>query len=258
VEKAAHWLLVNRRANAWKSTIDTSLSVWALKDYLLHTGELEADFTATAMLGGELLVQTPFEPEDVWGDGVAGERSGEDVQPGSLPVVIEKGDGPGRLYFTAALEYYSKQEPIPAHWDTVRLEREMFLVGRDGKALTPLSFMDNTIHVGDYIEVVLTVDSLNEFDYVAIEDPRVAGCNFLPRDRSGWDWSSGTYRELKEKLTAFFYETLHLGEQEIRYRVRAERPGVYHVLPARLHGMYATDIRANTAEIVVTILPAEK
>jgi uncharacterized protein YfaS (alpha-2-macroglobulin family)/tetratricopeptide (TPR) repeat protein len=256
-EKAAHWLLVNRRANAWKSTVDTSLSVWALMDYLVFTGELEADYRATVDLAGEELGRADFTPSDVWGEGRVWERSGEEVRPGPLPLVVEKDRGPGRLYFTAALEYYSKEVPIPAHWDTVRLERELFLVGDDGETLIPLSLLENTVRVGDRIEVVLTVESPNDFDYVAIEDPRVAGCEFLPRERSGWDRGTGTYRELREKHTAFFYETLPVGEREIRYRVRAERPGVYHVLPARLQGMYATDIRANSAELLVTILPTD-
>ncbi len=254
MEKAAHWLLVNRRQNHWKSTIDTALSVWALIDYMTYTGELDTDYVATATLGGEVLIQTPFEPEDIWGDGVSRERFGEDVQPGSLPITIEKSRGPGRLYFTAALEYYSKEELIGAHWDTVRCERDFYLVGEDDETLTSLVDTDWTVKVGDYVEVVLTIESPNDFDYVALEDPRIAGCEFLPKERSGWDWTSGTYRELKEQLTAFFYDRLWVGEHVIRYRVRAERPGVYHVMPTQLYGMYATDIRANSAERIITIL----
>ncbi|MCK4593535.1 hypothetical protein KAU45_03470, partial [bacterium] len=254
MEKAAHWLLVNRRHNHWKSTIDTALSVWAMSDYMTYTGELDTDYVATATLGGEVLIQTPFEPEDVWGDGVSRERYGEDVQPGSLPITIEKSRGPGRLYFTAACEYYSKEEMIGAHWDTVRCERDFYLVGSDGETLTSLTDTDWTVKVGDYVEVVLTIESPNDFDYVVLEDPRIAGCEFLPKERSGWDWTSGTYRELKEQLTAFFYDQLGVGEREIRYRVRAERPGIYHVMPTQLYGMYATDIRANSAERVITIL----
>lgn len=253
MEKAAHWLLVNRRANRWKSTIDTSLCVWALMDYLEKTGELDADYDAVVELGDEVLASTSFTRDDVWGDGESWERRGEEVPTGALPMVVSK-EGSGRLYFTASLEYFSKEEIIPAHWDTVRVERRMYLVGDDGETLTPLEEIGDTITVGDYVEVVLTLESPNDFDYVAVEDPRIAGCNFLPKERSGWDWRSGTYRELKEKLTAFFYGTLTVGEHEIRYRVRAERPGVYHVLPSQLYGMYAPDIRANSAERVVTIL----
>ncbi len=258
MEKAAHWLITNRRGNAWKSTIDTSLSVWALVDYMIETGEIDADYLATVTLDGEVLLEADFNPEDVWGDGREFERHGEEIQPGARSLVIEKDDGPGRVYFTAALEYFSKEENIPAHWDTVRMERQMYLVSEDCFELTPLAEVDYTVHVGDYIEVVLTIDSPNDFDYVAIEDPRIAGCEFLPKDRSGWDWQSGTYRELKEQLTAFFYETLWTGERTITYRVRAERPGVYHVMPTQLYGMYATDIRANSAGRVVTILPSEQ
>jgi len=258
MEKAAHWLITNRRGGAWKSTVDTSLSVWALIDYMIETGEIDADYLATVTLDGEILIEADFNPEDVWGDGREEEIHGEEIQPGARSLVIEKGDGPGRVYFTAALEYFSKEEHIPAHWDTVRLERKMYLVSEDGFELTPLEYVDHTVRVGDYIEVELTIDSPNDFDYVAIEDPRIAGCEFLPKDRSGWDWQTGTYRELKEQLTAFFYQTLWTGERTITYRVRAERPGVYHVMPTQLYGMYATDIRANSAERVITILPSEQ
>jgi uncharacterized protein YfaS (alpha-2-macroglobulin family) len=39
----------------------------------------------------------------------------------------------------------------------------------------------------------------------------------------------------------------------MRYRLRAEVPGKYMALPARVYGMYAPDIGSSTASAVVEI-----
>jgi len=45
--------------------------------------------------------------------------------------------------------------------------------------------------------------------------------------------------ELRDTKTVFFLGSLGQGEHLLRYRLRAEIPGVFHALPSILYGMYA-------------------
>jgi len=44
------------------------------------------------------------------------------------------------------------------------------------------------------------------------------------------------------------------GEHLLRYRLRAEIPGVFHALPTVLYGMYVPELRANSDEHVIKIV----
>ena len=64
----------------------------------------------------------------------------------------------------------------------------------------------------------LTLTAHNDLEYLAIEDPRPAGCE--PVDRlSGWFWqqSLGGRREVRDDRTAFFVARLVEGEHVIEY-----------------------------------------
>ena len=52
---------------------------------------------------------------------------------------------------------------------------------------------------------------------------------------------------------ALFIDKLPEGFWEIRYRLRAETPGEFHALPVLGHAMYVPEIRANGAEIRLTV-----
>ena len=66
--------------------------------------------------------------------------------------------------------------------------------------------------------------------------------------------TSGTYREARARRQAgdLYMLVPHWGTR-LRYRVRAEVPGVFHALPAVLYGMYVPELRGNSDELVVGI-----
>ena len=52
---------------------------------------------------------------------------------------------------------------------------------------------------------------------------------------------------------ALFIDKVPQGVWEIRYELRAEVPGHFHALPALVHAMYVPEIRANGAEVRLTV-----
>ena len=103
------------------------------------------------------------------------------------------------------------------------------------------------------MEVELTLESKNDYEYLLFEDMKPAG--FEPDDvRSGYTWEGlGAYREFRDNRVAFFVRALPLGKHNLSYRLRAEIPGKFSALPAKGNGMYAPELRANSDEMKIGV-----
>ncbi|MDP6439983.1 MAG: hypothetical protein QGH74_10140 [Candidatus Brocadiia bacterium] len=110
------------------------------------------------------------------------------------------------------------------------------------------------VESGDLIQVELEVESDNNYTYLVFEDMKAAGCEPV-EVRSGGKRQEGfySYMELRDEKVAFFLRSIDQGKHLLRYRVRAEVPGVFHALPAVLYGMCVPELRGNSNELVVGI-----
>jgi len=59
--------------------------------------------------------------------------------------------------------------------------------------------------------------------------------------------------ELRDEKVAFFADAIGRGEHLLRYRLRAETPGLFHALPAVVQGMYAPELRGNSHEAILRV-----
>lgn len=101
-----------------------------------------------------------------------------------------------------------------------------------------------TVVSGDLLEVELQLESKNDYDYLVFEDLKPAGCEAVEL-RSGGRAGLGVYSnmELRDQKVAFFLSALSQGKRTLSYRLRAEIPGRFNVLPTNGYAMYAPDIR---------------
>ena len=111
-----------------------------------------------------------------------------------------------------------------------------------------------TVSSGDLIEVELQLDAKNDYDYVLFEDLKPAGCEPV-EVRSGGKVQASLYSnlELRDQKVSFFITNLPQGNSTLSYRLRAESPGRFHVLPTNGYAMYAPDVRANSAERTIGV-----
>ena len=114
------------------------------------------------------------------------------------------------------------------------------------------------LNSGDLLEVELGVESKNDYDYVLIEDIKPAGCEPV-EVRSGEHAGQGLYAnmELRDQKVAFFVSQLPQGRRVLTYRLRAETPGAFHVLPTNSYAMYAPEVRALSNEARLSIRDEE-
>jgi uncharacterized protein YfaS (alpha-2-macroglobulin family) len=223
------WLVARSRGNHWNSTKETAMVVYALADYVRVGRELDVDYTLTVTLNNSLKRSYHVTADNaLFFDNrfVAGDLFLED---GENTLTIEK-KGRGNVYWTAASEYFSLEEPIKAAGYEMAIKRRYFKLtrnaaeqpasaGTDEKPVpvplagaaarrsimrpqpvpvtppaqeyTRTAIADGaTLKSGDLVEVELIIDSKNDYEYLVFEDMKAAGLE--PVDiRSGAAWGDG-------------------------------------------------------------------
>jgi uncharacterized protein YfaS (alpha-2-macroglobulin family)/tetratricopeptide (TPR) repeat protein len=257
VRKTVWWLVTNRRGEHWKSTKDTALAIAGLSEYLLSSKELGAAYTASVFVNEKLVKSIEVTPDNalsVDGD-VTVDRAL--LRDGANTLRLRK-DGAGSLYYSLLATYFSTEEPITGARSVIAVDRRYFVVedtvDEEQHLQTRRQPLSGPVPSGTQIEVELTLTSENDFDYVMFEDYKPAGCE--PVDlHSGYLWTEGlgVYREFRDEKVAFFADFLPQGTHKLTYRLRAETPGDFHVLPNRGQGMYQPDLRALSDELRLSI-----
>jgi len=266
------YLVDHRRGAQWRSTKATAHAVFGLSAYLRASGELDARYTLKLRVRtpkGELLKkEVPIDRKTALLADTTIVVPSEALVPGETVFSIEKA-GSGNLYYAAFLSYYTLEEGIPPGASGFDVVREYLRVHEDKKEVERTEWIDGkavvrkaievverfepiapgaTLESGDRIEVRLKVSSDRPHEYLVFEDPKPAGCEPVALV-SGTPW--GTFAEnleLRDELVAFFASRLPKGTHELKYRLRAEIPGAFHVMPVRAYAMYAPEVRASSAE----------
>ena len=276
VPRTVNWLVRNRRGSRWFSTKDTAFAVYALADYLVASGELQADMTVGVNIDGRIDRSFRITPENALTFDAAVIVSPKNLAPGSHSVELTR-TGAGNLYYGVYLDYFTRQDPIePAGHEVfiarnyarlvpkeVTKTRDVWDHNRRESVKETYRALDyervalkkgDAIASGDLIEVQLSTDARNNFEYLIFEDPKPAGCE--PTElRSGhrygrWPFDNVEFRDQK---TAFFASYLSQGKHELTYRLRCETPGIFCALPARVEAMYSPFVRANSRSDTLTI-----
>lgn len=267
------WLLNHREHGYyWRSTRDTALCIDAMSSYVTSTGESDADYTLTLDVDhGKFTKVVKITKANLLTHDNTFVIKGVELPAGKHTMTVRK-QGVGALYLSSRLSFFGMQEPIPAYGHELHLKRtyyhlkqipfEVNVDNAKGEQVAenrlryervPIKDGD-AVASGDLIQVELLLTADNDYTFLAIEDYKPAGCE--PIDvQSGYVFQEGfgTYRELRDQKTMFYIENIGQGEHLLRYRVRAEVPGVFHALPARIFAMYVPRLDAGSGEQVIRI-----
>ena len=251
------------------------MAVYALADYVRINRELSPEYTVTVDFDGRqrrtyqvnaanvLFFENRFIVPDAL------------IHNGAQTVTITR-NGPGNLYYSAFLRTFSLEEDIHGTGNEIFVRRRYFrLLPEDlakinadrAHALAPRYAepiadiyrrvplaSGEELQSGDLIEVELLLESKNDYDYLAFEDLKPAGCEPVEL-RSGGREENGLWSqmELRDQKVAFFLSALPQGTRTLTYRLRAETPGRFHALPTNGYAMYSPDLRTLSDEFQVGI-----
>ncbi|HWO02502.1 MAG TPA: alpha-2-macroglobulin family protein, partial [Blastocatellia bacterium] len=181
VEPVTNWLIKNRRGSQWSNTRDTAITILALNDYLRQSGELAVDLQYELSVNGHQIAVRTLTGEDAFSAPSQFTIDRQFIRDGENDIRISRRRGTSALYFAASAQFFSLEEPIAAAGSEIFVRREYFkLVGKptllkgyvyerqplgDGQSVTS----------GDRVEVVLTVEAKNNYEYLLFEDLKPAG-----------------------------------------------------------------------------------
>lgn len=266
------YLLNNRKhATYWNSTRDTALCIEAMADYLRASGETRPDMTVELLVNGKKLKEEKVTSQNIFSFDNKLVLAGDALPSGKHTIEVRR-KGTGPVYFNTYLTNFTLEDHIKATGLEVKVRRKIFKLEREDKTTKVAGSRGQsldqrvekykrheladlaTLKSGDLIEVELEIESKNDYEYLMIEDLKAAGFEAVDL-RSGYVWNSlGAYRELRDERVTFFVRQLARGKHNLSYQLRAEIPGKFSALPAKISAMYAPELKGNSDEIKLQIV----
>ncbi len=272
---AVRWLMVARKKGHWETTQETVWSIIALTDWMVATGELDGNYGWGVQLNGELLAQDNVTRENIQEAKTIQVAIAELLHDEANRLVIEKGPGPGHLYYTAHLRTFLPVEEVQALNRGIVVGREYTLASCD-PANEDCPAVDNA-KVGETVRVKLTIIAPNDLHYVVVEDPIPAGTEAIdaelettsvvgeapelrptdPTPSGGWGWWWFSHTELQDDKAVMFATFLPAGTYEYTYLIRPSLAGAYKVLPTTAYEMYFPEVFGRGDGMAFTITKDE-
>jgi uncharacterized protein YfaS (alpha-2-macroglobulin family) len=200
VEPVTNWLIKNRRGAQWSNTRDTAITVLTLNDYLRRSGEAKPEVEYELLVNGQSVITRRLMAADALSAPSLFTIPRELVRDGANEIRLRRKAGNNPLYFAAQASFFSLEEPVKAAGNEIFVRREYFkLVGRPtllkGYVYDRVPLRDaEEVTSGDRIQVVVTIEAKNNYEYLLFEDLKPAGFEAV-QVRSGESLSA---RELKE------------------------------------------------------------
>ncbi len=237
------WLFLNKKLNHWKSTRATAEVLYALAKALAADHALGVREEAQVRIG-DRETELVFEP-----DQFSPKRqviiAGPEITAKDSHVEVKK-SGEGFAFASATWQYSTDELPKDERGDFFRVSRRYFRRELKGKEVVLVPLTEGVeLHVGDELEVQLSLRTTHTAEYVHLRDPRGAG--FEPVSQVSafkWDLGLGFYEEVRDSGENFFFEHLPTGEYTFKYRVRANMAGAFRVGPATVQSLYAPEFNA--------------
>jgi alpha-2-macroglobulin len=199
VEPVTNWLIKNRRGAQWSNTRDTAITVLALNDYLRVSGEGKPDLEYELIVNGQTILSKRLTAADALSAPSRFSVPRELIRDGANDIIIRRKGGTSPLYFAAQAQFFSLEEPVKAAGNEIFVRRQYFkLVGRPtllkGYVYDRVPLLNGEeVTSGERIEVIVTIEAKNNYEYLLFEDLKPAGFEAV-EVRSG---ESLNARELK-------------------------------------------------------------
>jgi len=265
------WLMTARSADHWETTQETAWALIALTDWMVATGELEGNYNWQVQLNGETLGSGGVTPATVRETETFRVDIAELLLDQPNRLLIGRGEGPGRLYYTAHLRAYLPVEDVQALNRGIIIGRvyERADCAEDCEPITQAQ-------VGERVRVRLTIIVPNDLYYAVIEDPFPAGAEAIDSSLLTtsiveeqpelsrpdavepwwwWGWQYFTNTDLRDERLVLFATTLPRGSYEYTYMLQMGLPGEYRVLPAHGYEMYFPEVMGRSDGMIFTVEP---
>jgi uncharacterized protein YfaS (alpha-2-macroglobulin family) len=257
------WLMVARQDGIWETTQETAWALIALTDWMVETGELDADYDYSVYLNNDELASGSVTRDNVRESVKLAVAVADLAADASNLLTAARTDGNGRLYYSAHLKVYLPVEEIESAERGIVVSRRYRLESCLAEQAEDERVVCNEVRearLGDVIRVDLTIIAPNDLYYVVVEDPLPAGAEAIDtglattsllamdptlsrqESRYWWWWRWYSRSELRDEKVVLFADYLPKGSYEYSYTMRATLPGDYHVIPTVASEFYFPEV----------------
>ncbi|MCX7705079.1 MAG: carboxypeptidase regulatory-like domain-containing protein [bacterium] len=241
------YLTMKKQGGLWLSTKDTAICLFALTDFLKTTEELSPDYDVSFYVNDSLITKEKIDKRNIEKFITTVRVPDENFVPGKINTLGIRKQGAGNLYYSHVIKYTVKDVFIPA------FEEAGFKVSRRYTEIEPREIIDKDgnrsyvydeikrgVKSGERIRVEIRISGQPKYEYIMIEDPIPAGFEVVDEPWQEYYWYCR--KEVRDEKVAFFTPVWGEDERTIVYQLRAETPGVYHILPTKVQLMYLPEI----------------
>jgi uncharacterized protein YfaS (alpha-2-macroglobulin family) len=271
IPNVVRWLMVARLDGIWETTQETAWALIALTDWMVVTGELDADYDYSLFINDSELASGSATADNVADSTKVIVPVADLLVDAGNRLAVARTDGNGRLYYSAHLKVFLPVEEIEPAERGVIVSRSYKLqscLDEQAKDDTVVCNEVREARLGDVIRVDLTIIAPNDLYYVVVEDPLPAGAEAIDTGLATtsllamdptlqrtsrpyedefyrpyfWWWRWYSRSELRDEKVVLFTDYLPKGTYEYSYTIRATLPGDYHVIPAVASEFYFPEV----------------
>ncbi len=264
------WLMASRVDGAWRTTQENAWSLIALTDWMRTTGELKGDYEFAAQLNNQIVAQGRASAATITETTRVTVPIADLLRDTGNRLTVGRGEGQGRLYYTAHLKAYLPVPTLPAVDRGIQVLRRYTLAScADGPKCPDVT----SAKVGDVIRVELTLIAPNNLYYVQLTDMLPAGAEVIDtglattsqlaqgptllrsdnRPWFWWWWYWYSRSELRDDRVVLFADFLSKGSYEYSYTMRVTSAGAFNVIPAFANQQYFPEVFGRSAGRLLTI-----
>ena len=270
---AVRWLMSARTAQLWSTSHETAWTIFSLTEWLVATGELDANYDYSLEVNLQPLTDGSFSTSSI--------TNSRNLSLPLADLLLEdanffnfgRGAGNGRLYYTMHLESSIDMNFVEPANRGISVERVYYDAACDPESTTcePITEID----AGQQVRVVLTIIAENDLVYARIEDPIPAGTEALDPGlninsptqggevtrvdadyRFGfWGWWVFNQIEYRDEGVVFLANFLPAGTYQYSYYLQAVIPGEYQVRPTFASETFFPAVNGRSAGLIFTINP---
>jgi len=263
------WLMVARQGGIWETTQETAWALISLTDWMVETGELNAEYDYLTTLNEASLTEAKVTQETVQTSNSIQIPIDELNADEGNRLTVSRTEGPGRLYYSAHAKIYLPVPDLQPQDRGIVVSRRYTLESCDYVKSRNECPEVREVKLGDVIRVDLTIIAPNDLYYLVVEDPLPAGAeaidyglatsslhameptvlpiwsieddaSYRPYYYGWWRWY--TRSELRDDKVVLFADVLPKGSYEYSYTMRATLPGDYQVIPTLATQFYFPEV----------------
>ncbi len=287
---AIQWLMSQKKGKSWYNTRQTAMTIFGLSHIIKK--EVNPDMDLVIDVNGQQIDKFHYGKDDVFKKGKVYKLLAADLYTDTEPNksdklnILNRGKnqievkqkGKGSVFVNAKLVYFLNGNSASARKELenspYKITRTYYkLVGENSKRgyvykKKPIDL--KSVKSGDNIFVQVSIESKSSHDYVLIEDPIPAGCEFIrdPKpyviegeaeyDGSGnywnyrywgyWNWNRWySHKEYRDDRLSHTITNLPAGTYTYNYLMKAQIPGDYKLNPVVAQLMYYPEHRGFSA-----------